>query len=115
MERFDLQIGVPLRVRGEYVMHWEVAGLRIRPPWHRIPVLCRLETPEGRVVGGFELAGLPLPDNWRHHRGAKFDIVAVVTPLERGHWGHYGIQRWRLRLDELIEISMRSPRGRRGL
>lgn len=107
MEAFDLRIGERVAVRGAYVMNWEVSGLRLRAPWRPHPVLCRLETPEGRVVGGFELAGLPLPENWRHHRAVTFDMEALVTPLERGQWGHHGLQRWRLRLDELIAISKR--------
>lgn len=107
MERFDLQLGVPLTVRGVYVDHWEVPRLELRVRHRLRPVCCGVEAAPGVAASVFEAAGVQRPENWRFHRGVRFDVVAHVTPLEFGRFGHRGIQRWRLRVDEWVSVSAR--------
>jgi hypothetical protein len=49
--------------------------------------------------------GEPLPDDWRHHSGLRFDVTADVTPLEEGRFGHRGCLHWRLLVDQWVSVS----------
>lgn len=105
-----LLVGTPVRVSGTYVANWERAELRlyvIRPFPNE--VRCALEAHDGSAADVFKAAGVPVPspDEWRRHCGMRFDVVADVTPLEKGHFGHMGTQRWRLRVDDWVAVALR--------
>lgn len=106
-----LVVGTRVRVSGTYVANWERSELRlfvIRPFPNQ--VRCALEDANGVAADVFKEAGVPVPpaDAWRRHRGMSFAVVANVTPLEMGHFGHMHAQRWRLRVDDWIAVSPRA-------
>jgi len=51
-----------------------------------------------------EVLGRELPGNWHHHPPLRFRVVADVTPLERGSFGHRGTLNWRLRVDRWDDV-----------
>ena len=105
-----LVLGETVRVHGVYVAHWEVARFELRRRrryrWlGDARVLCLLEPREGIADGVRDVAGVPQPDNWRLHPGLRFDVVADVTPVEYGRFGHRGMLRWRLRVEEWVSVA----------
>lgn len=106
-----LEVDAPVTVSGTYFANWEVATLRLwmmRPFPH--DVRCLLESDDGRPADVFTAAGVPVPppNEWRHHRGLRFEVVADVTPLAKGRFGHMGIARWRLRVNDWRAVSLRA-------
>ena len=107
-------VGQARRCAGVYVMHWEIARFEVRLPRRWLgsrTVLCELVPASGQARDPLEFLGEPLPQDWRHHPGLRFDIAVDVTPLEQGRFGHGGLLRWRLQVDDWINVS-RSPAHR---
>lgn len=107
-----LQIGVPMRVRGVYVAHWEFGGLILSSRWRLATVRCELVAGPG-VADVFEVAAIAAPDNRRDHPGLRLDVEAVVTPIEHGRFGHMGMSAWRVRVDEWISVTPQSEASER--
>ena len=105
MRSVQLQVGVPVRVAGVYVAHWELPRFELRLRHRPRPVRCGLVTTSGDTADVFEAAGVAVPADWRHHPGLQFDVVADVTPLQEGRFGHHGLQRWRLRVDRWVSVA----------
>lgn len=104
-----LAIGKRTRVVGTYRAHWEMSRFEIAVRGHRRPVVCQLVPGEDAQSGLFEAAGIELPElgTWRRHPGLVFDVIADVTPLEYGRFGHRGMCRWRLRVDGWVQVAAR--------
>jgi hypothetical protein len=112
----DFVIGEPARVRGRYVAHWEWTRFELRQRRKRFGsrrILCALEAADGLSATPLDVAGVNRPKDWRHHPGMSFDVVADVTPLESGHFGHRGTLHWRLRVDRWVSVSVISDGARR--
>jgi len=107
MRSVQLQVGVPVRVTGVSAAHWELARFELRVGHRLRPVKCGLVAAPGVAADVFEAAGVPIPSDWRHHPGMRFDVVADVTPQEEGRFGHHGLQRWRLRVDRWVSVIVR--------
>ena len=107
--RPHLVIGTTCLVHGVYFDHWEIAHLSIGS-FHRTAIARRrsrraeLSLAEA-VPSVFVAAGLPPPDARRRTRPVRFAVEAVVTPLEKGRFGHHGICGWHLRVDEWIGVT----------
>ena len=106
--------GQPTRCSGVYVMHWETARLVVFVPRRWLgsrPVPCEVvPAAHGQPRDPLEFLGEPLPQDWRHHPGLRFDVTVDVTPLEQGRFGHGGLLRWRLRVDEWVSVSRQAQR-----
>lgn len=105
-----LVVGETVRVHGLSVVHWEVGRFELRRRrryrWlGDARVLCLLAPREGIAPSALDAAGVPEPENWRHHPGLRFDVVADVTPVEYGSFGHRGMLRWRLRVEEWVSVA----------
>jgi len=103
----DFTVGHSVRVSGIYKMHWEwprfeVKGRR-RWLWPKC-VLCQLVAAEGLPPSPLDAIGGELPTDWRHHPPLVFHVVADVTPLARGLFGHLGTLEWQLRVDRWVEV-----------
>lgn len=103
------KVGETLRVRGLYVQHWEWSRFEIpQPRRHRWfssrPVLCRLEPREGIAPTVADAAGVWVPRD-RRNPVVYFDVVADVTPVEEGHFGHRGTLHWRFRVEEWVWVQ----------
>lgn len=100
-------IGQPSRCSGLYVMHWEASRFEVQLSQRFLgsrPVHCELVAAEGQPRNPLAVLCEPLPDDWRHHAGLRFDVTVDVTPLEEGSFGHRGWLRWRLRVDQWVGV-----------
>ena len=52
-----------------------------------------------------EFIGGELPANGRHHPPLLFHVIADVTPLARGSFGHRGTLKWQLWVDRWVEVT----------
>jgi hypothetical protein len=104
----DFSIGRPVRVSGIHKMHWEWPRFEVklarRGLWPRA-VLCELIAAEGLPASPLDVVGGTLPANWRHHAPLVFRVVADVTPLAHGSFGHRGTLKWQLRVDGWVEVA----------
>ena len=100
-------VGKPVTVAGTQVMHWEWGRFEVKlsRPWlWPQRVLCQLVAADGLPKSPLEVLGRELPGNWHHHPPLRFRVVADVTPLERGSFGHRGTLKWRLRVDRWVDV-----------
>jgi hypothetical protein len=103
-----LVVGESRLFDGEYIAHWEVSRFELAAPrrwWFRRVECCELETRAGLATLGDVLFGAePLPENWRES-GRRFAMSFAGTVLERGHFGHIGWCRWRVRVEEWHSVA----------
>jgi hypothetical protein len=103
----DFTVGQPVRVSGIHKMHWEwprfEVKVRRRWLWSQ-GVLCQLVAAEGLPPSPLDAIGGELPGDWRHHPPLVFHVVADVTPLAQGSFGHRGTLKWQLRVDHWVEV-----------
>ena len=107
--------GETVRVHGLYTAHRDESRFeyrrRGRLRWRRVP--CLLEPRESIAPSVADAAGVSEPEDWRYLPPLYFDVVADVTPMECGHFGHLGMLRWRLRVEEWVAVSRLPRRPRR--
>lgn len=102
----SLVVGQQTQLTGSYLLNWEVSRLVVRLPgrWRRRRISCQLLTGDGVSTTPLAYLGQPLPGNWRHHPGLRFNVTVDATPVAEGRFGHLGASHWQLRVDRWISV-----------
>jgi hypothetical protein len=98
-----LTVGVQQLCTGTYRANWEHRRFVVLQPPRRLTGLrevpCDLVDESGR-----SLAPPGAHEPSRHGPDLQLCVEVRVTPLEQGRFGHRGALRWRLRVDEWIDV-----------
>lgn len=104
----EFALGETQTCAGTYLAHWEWSRFVTRQPRKRLPgtrqVLCDPVNNSGDSISPLDALSMDLPDNWRHRPPLRFAVIVRVTPIEEGRFGHMGTLRWRLRVDEWVDV-----------